>query len=156
MTIFASAHRGAFCKFPFRWIYYYGSNKSTGKETGKTHLCAAGQAILTFVWQFYDGIGSKQNNIKVSLTSSMLTDYNFPIANFLLLFMNSPKSNILQWVINGVKILTKILKQWNYLTINAHCKTYTLIFFKYVPIFSPYYIIKTTSTNLFLHEISSM
>ena len=33
-------HRGAFCQFPFRWIYYYGSNKSTGKETGKTHLCA--------------------------------------------------------------------------------------------------------------------
>jgi hypothetical protein len=33
-------HRGAFCQFPFRWIYYYASNKSTGKETGKTHLCA--------------------------------------------------------------------------------------------------------------------
>ena len=32
-------HRGAFCQFPFRWIYYYGSNKSTGKETGKMHLC---------------------------------------------------------------------------------------------------------------------
>ena len=28
-------HRGAFCQ-----IYYYGSNKSTGKEIGKTHLCA--------------------------------------------------------------------------------------------------------------------
>ena len=24
----------------FRWIYYYGSNKSTRKETGKSHLCA--------------------------------------------------------------------------------------------------------------------
>ena len=33
-------HRGAFCQFPFRWIYYYGSNESTGKEAGKTHLCA--------------------------------------------------------------------------------------------------------------------
>ena len=33
-------HRGTFCQFPFRWIYYYGSNKSTGKETDKTHLCA--------------------------------------------------------------------------------------------------------------------
>ena len=31
-------HRGAFWQFPFRWIYYYDSNKSTGKETGKTHL----------------------------------------------------------------------------------------------------------------------
>ena len=26
---------GAFCKFPIRWIFYYGSTKSTGK----THLC---------------------------------------------------------------------------------------------------------------------
>ena len=32
-------HRGAFCQFPFRWIYFYGSNKFTGKETGKMHLC---------------------------------------------------------------------------------------------------------------------
>ena len=29
------------CVLPFFWwIYYYGSNKSTGKETGKMHLCA--------------------------------------------------------------------------------------------------------------------
>ena len=34
-----TVHRGAFCHFPFRWIYYYGSNKSTRKETGKKHLC---------------------------------------------------------------------------------------------------------------------
>ena len=40
LTIFCPFHRGAFCKFPFRCIYYYGSNKSTGKETGKTHFCA--------------------------------------------------------------------------------------------------------------------
>ena len=33
-------HRGAFCQIPFWWIYYYGSTKSTGKETGKTNLCA--------------------------------------------------------------------------------------------------------------------
>ena len=33
-------HRGAFCQFPFQWIYYYGSDKSTGKESGKTHLWA--------------------------------------------------------------------------------------------------------------------
>ena len=42
-------HRGAFCQFRFRWIYYYGSNKSTGEETGKTHLCAlVEQALLMF------------------------------------------------------------------------------------------------------------
>ena len=37
---FTPIHRGVFCQFGFRWIYYYGSNKSTGKETGKMHLCA--------------------------------------------------------------------------------------------------------------------
>ena len=34
-----TVHRGAFCQFSFRWIYYYGSDKSNGKETEKTHLC---------------------------------------------------------------------------------------------------------------------
>ena len=37
---FSSVHRDAFCQFPFRWIYYCHSSKSTGKETGKMHLCA--------------------------------------------------------------------------------------------------------------------
>ena len=40
----AGVHRGAFCQFLFRWIYYYDSNKSTGKETGKTHLCGVSWA----------------------------------------------------------------------------------------------------------------
>ena len=34
-----STAQRAFCQFPFRWIYYCGSNKSTGKQTGKMHLC---------------------------------------------------------------------------------------------------------------------
>ena len=33
-------HRDAFYQFPFRWIYYCHSSKSTRKETVKTHLCA--------------------------------------------------------------------------------------------------------------------
>ena len=37
---FKAAYRGAFFQFLFRWIYYYDSNKSTGKKTGKMHLCA--------------------------------------------------------------------------------------------------------------------
>ena len=32
-------HRYASCQFPFRWIYYCHSSKSTGKETNKTHFC---------------------------------------------------------------------------------------------------------------------
>ena len=35
---FDAVHRGAFWQFPFRWIYCFGSNKSTKKETGKTHF----------------------------------------------------------------------------------------------------------------------
>ena len=35
-------HSGAFCQIPFQLIYYYGRNKSTGKETSKTHLSAMG------------------------------------------------------------------------------------------------------------------
>ena len=38
--------------FPFRWIYYYGSNKSTGKETGKMHLCAV-VTVLTHTRDSY-------------------------------------------------------------------------------------------------------
>ena len=34
-----TAHRDAFCKFFFRWIYYCDSGKSAGKETDKTHPC---------------------------------------------------------------------------------------------------------------------
>ena len=46
-TVAPKLHRDAFCQFPFLWIYYYGSNKSTGKETGKTHLCAVtGQELF--------------------------------------------------------------------------------------------------------------
>ena len=33
-------HRGAICQFLFRWVFYYHNSKSTGKKTGKTHLCA--------------------------------------------------------------------------------------------------------------------
>ena len=48
-------HRGAFCQFPFRWIYYCHSSKSTGKEIGKTRLCAIGrnQAIPKRLSIFY-------------------------------------------------------------------------------------------------------
>ena len=35
----STLHRGAFCQFPFRRIYYYHSSKFIGKESGNTHLC---------------------------------------------------------------------------------------------------------------------
>ena len=42
-----AVHRGAFCQFPFRWIYYCHSSKSTGKETGKKHICAVDVFLQT-------------------------------------------------------------------------------------------------------------
>ena len=35
-----TVHKGAFCQFSFRWIYYFHISKSTEKEAGKTHVCA--------------------------------------------------------------------------------------------------------------------
>ena len=41
VILFKSAvQRSTFCQFPFQWIYYCHSSKSTGKEIFKTHLCA--------------------------------------------------------------------------------------------------------------------
>ena len=40
-------HRGAFFQFTFRWIYYCGSDKSTGNETDKTHVCALSYWIIS-------------------------------------------------------------------------------------------------------------
>ena len=45
-------HRDVFCQFPFRWIYYYGSNKSTGKEAGKVHRY--GHKILQYLHLTFD------------------------------------------------------------------------------------------------------
>ena len=41
-----TVHRGAFCPFLFRWIYYCHSSKYTGKKTDKTHLCAVQWSLL--------------------------------------------------------------------------------------------------------------
>ena len=43
-------HKGAFFQFLFRWIHYCHSSKSTGKETGKTHLCALVE-FFDLVWR---------------------------------------------------------------------------------------------------------
>ena len=45
-------HRGAFCQFLFRWIYYCHISKSTGKETGKTHFCAL-YRVLSYYYNKY-------------------------------------------------------------------------------------------------------
>ena len=45
--VIKTLHRGAFCQLLFRWIYCYDSNKSTGKNAGKTHLCALDRIRFT-------------------------------------------------------------------------------------------------------------
>ena len=45
---FHTVHRDAFCQFPFRWIYYCHSSKSTGKETGKMYFCGW---LLYILWK---------------------------------------------------------------------------------------------------------
>ena len=45
-------HRGAFCQFPFRWIYYCHNSKSTGEETGKTHLCELLCHCVCLLWHY--------------------------------------------------------------------------------------------------------
>jgi hypothetical protein len=49
-----AAHRGAFCQFPFRWIYYCHISKSTGKETDKTQFCAVYKDIF-FLYKLFNG-----------------------------------------------------------------------------------------------------
>ena len=46
---------GAFCQFLFRLIYYCHSSKSTGKETGKTHLCAVLKISILIKYPSFDG-----------------------------------------------------------------------------------------------------
>ena len=65
----STMHRGAFCQFPFRWIYSYGSNKSTGKETGKTHLCAMWWNSLTCLNLF------RINNMLWIVTNHMILQH---------------------------------------------------------------------------------
>ena len=48
--VFSSVHRGAFCQFLFRWIYYCHSSKSTEKETGKMHLCTLWWSCLLTIY----------------------------------------------------------------------------------------------------------
>jgi hypothetical protein len=45
-----TVHRGAFCQFPFQWIYYWHSSKFTGNETGKIHLCAVVKHWVMMIW----------------------------------------------------------------------------------------------------------
>ena len=51
----SALHRGAFCQFLFRFIHY--CHKSTGKEIGKTHICALviSEGLVQLLPRLYSG-----------------------------------------------------------------------------------------------------
>ena len=65
-------HRGVFCQFPFHWVYYYDSKKSTGKEIVKTHLHALvslqriclKQTLLLVSISGFSGLKGVEKNIR--------------------------------------------------------------------------------------------
>ena len=67
-------HRGAFCQFPFRWIYYCHSSKSIGMETGKTHLCALCKALF----RAYSVYNSEYLVMTISCTKSLREAHFLP------------------------------------------------------------------------------
>ena len=61
-----------FCQFLFRWIYYYHSDKSTGKESGKTHLSALLQfpkmfSYISFYWRVKARKASKSRHLSFKI-----------------------------------------------------------------------------------------
>ena len=79
LTIF-TLHRGEFCQFLFRWIYYYGSNKFTGKETGKTHL-------FVVIWHIFWRT-EKRSEIKLPLLLSKNYHYSRKMIKNCIYLMN--------------------------------------------------------------------
>ena len=67
-------HRGAFCQFPFRWIYYCHSSKFTRKETGKMYRSSNFVYVLHVeIW----GKNQRQQKDKIHLRLILLGIYNF-------------------------------------------------------------------------------
>ena len=52
-SLVSAVHRGASLKFPFPWIYGCHSGRSTGKETGKMHLCAGFGFTVYLISHYY-------------------------------------------------------------------------------------------------------
>ena len=60
------------CHFPFRWIYYYGSNESTGKETENTRLCTSLVSARNSTSTSCSAIGIKFVLVEFSLCTTQL------------------------------------------------------------------------------------
>ena len=84
-------HRDAFCQFPFWWIYYCHSSKSTGKETVKMHLCALCHACSTstlssiHAWTGTRDCGL-ESSLRINLIAKLLS-YFAQISNATLLII---------------------------------------------------------------------
>ena len=58
-TLATALHKGVFSQFPFRWIYYCHSSKSTKKETGKTYSKKWVQFLQIKCFKIYKDLWSK-------------------------------------------------------------------------------------------------
>ena len=113
-------HRDAFFKFLFRWIYYCHSSKSTGKETGKTQLCAMHRGAFCqflFRWFYYYGsngsTGKETGKTHVCAMDWNHCDVNQFLVRFGLTFWNimSRKGFIVDSVLSNQSITSRRLTQ---------------------------------------------
>ena len=75
-------HIGAFCQFPFQWIYYWHSSKSTIEETGKTHLCVVAKHWIFLKIQVSTKPSKKVVNtflLYVFFCSKLWPEKNWPV-----------------------------------------------------------------------------
>jgi hypothetical protein len=79
-------HRGAFCQFPFQWIYFYGSNKSTRKKTDKMHLCALFKFFYFFLGRLSDKVTITYNGQFICETDDYLDAIEAHLIQFSLLY----------------------------------------------------------------------
>ena len=93
---FSTLHRGAFCQFPFRWIYHCHSSKSTGKKTDKTHLCGV-RYLLDFDLKIRSGQVCNMNMYKKKKKRNKIISMLFML--FILFTV---------WLLNDISILV-----WN-------------------------------------------
>ena len=85
------------CQFPFRWIYNYASNKSIGKETGKTHFCALiTKMALKIFWSFLVEV------IRPAKLQNSDFQSHFSMSNIIWIFL---KKNSLENINFGAQLL---------------------------------------------------
>ena len=116
-------HKGAFCQFPFRWNNYCHSSKSTGKETGITHLCAV------YCSRLYGSYNFQQQDVGY-LHPKNNYDHT-KVANFV------KSETQINWTFPGGNVNTYIaVHVCNSFTRNNMLQTFTVIYYMFPPPYS--------------------